>query len=138
MTVWQRSLWLCAVFGLGACAATMPPARTYRYADLVRRPEVGKHAFDQPLVLEFQAGDRLPVHMDFADGNFALEPAAFELALVAQRHCFVRIDQHGIHASTDGRGFYDKPAEPGSFFLGFQHRPTGPSLEVRIRTPRRR
>ena len=120
-----------------ACAAHSAPARTFRYADLVQHPERGRHAFDQPLILAFEPGDRLPIVLDFEDESFELDPESPALALVAKQHCYVRIDDRGMRASTDPNKFDETPQEPGSFFFGFSHRDTGPSLQLRVRTPKK-
>ena len=120
-----------------ACGAHAPPPRTFRYAELVQHPESGRHIFEQPIILAFEPGDRLPIHLHFDDALFALDPAQPALAFVAKARCYVRIDQGGIHTSPTPDGFDHKPQAPGSFFFGFAHHDTGPSLEVSVRTPRR-
>jgi hypothetical protein len=120
-----------------ACAAHAPPARTYRYADLIQDPASGRHAFDQPLILQFEPGDRLPIELGFDDESFALDPAQPALALIAKERCYVRIDGEGVRASRDPNKFDEKPKAPGSFFFGFSHQSTGPSLKVQVRTPRK-
>ena len=127
-----------AVTLAAGCGAHGPAPRSYLYADLVRTPESGRHIFEQPIVLEFAPGDRLPVELGFADALFALEPTSPALALVAKERCFVRIDERGIRTSRDRKSFDQKPAAPGSFFLGFAHSDTGPALKVRVQTPKRR
>jgi hypothetical protein len=123
---------------LAGCGAHVPAPHSYRYADLVREPATGRHIFEQPIILEFQPGDRLPIELGFQDAAFALEPSAPQLSLVAKERCFVRIDERGIRTSRDRTRFDEKPAAPGSFFFGFAHRTTGPSLSVQVKTPRRK
>lgn len=120
-----------------ACGAHAPPPHTYRYADLVAHPESGRHMFEQPIIVAFEPGDHLPVHLHFDGDLFALEPAQPELAFIAKERCYVRVDQSGIRASSTPDGFDRKPRAPGSFFLGFAHHDTGPSVEVNVRTPKR-
>jgi len=120
-----------------ACGAHAPPPHTFRYAELVQHPESGRHIFEQPIILAFEPGDRLPIHLDFDGELFALEPAHPELAFIAKERCYVRIDSSGIHASATPDGFDQKPRAPGSFFLGFAHHDTGPSVEIKVRTPQR-
>jgi hypothetical protein len=128
---------LTVTLGSG-CGAHGPAPRAYRYADLVRAPETGRHAFEHPIILEFAPGDRLPIELGFRDTSFALEPAAPSLALVAKERCFVRIDEHGIRTSRDRSRFDQKPEAAGTFFLGFAQRVSGPTLRVQVQTPRRR
>jgi|SRR4051794_22217498 hypothetical protein len=125
-----------ALFG-AACAGHTPAPRSFRYADLVREPETGRHIFEQPIILEFVPGDRLRIELAFKDELFALDPTAPDLALVAKEHCFIRIDERGIRTSRDANHFDEKPKAPGSFFFGFAHRPTGPAIRVQVQTPRR-
>jgi hypothetical protein len=120
-----------------ACGAHAPAPHSFRYAELVREPETGRHIFDHPIILEFVPGDRLPIELGFKDALFALDPTSPSLALVAKEHCYVRIDEHGIRTSRDLDKFDQKPAAPGSFFFGFAHRDTGPRLSVQVQTPRR-
>lgn len=120
-----------------ACGAHAPPPRMVRYADLVQRPESGRHIFEQPIILAFERGDRLPIHLSFDDALFTLDPAQPALAFIAKERCYVRIDGSGIRTSPTPDGFDTTPRAPGSFFFGFSHRPTGPSVEARVRTPRR-
>jgi hypothetical protein len=123
---------------LAACGAHAASARTYRFAELVKDPETGRHIFEQPAILEFQPGDRLPVQLVFSDEHFALDPDPPNLTLVAKAHCFVRIEQGGIRVSRDPRNFDEKPATPGTFFVGFTHdKRSGPTFSVQVRTPRR-
>src|SRR5262245_30925123 len=126
-----------ALFGSG-CAAHAPPARLYRYAELVRAPESARHIFEQPTILEFLPGDRLPIELAFRAESFALEPAAPPLALIAKEHCYVRIDGRGLRVSSDLAHFDWKPVAPGSFFIGFTAHADGPRLIVKVATPRRR
>jgi hypothetical protein len=133
-----NSILAVAVMLTAACGAQAVPARTLSYAELVKNPASGRHAFDGgPLILAFEPGDRLPIDLGFDDESFALDPASPPLALVAKERCYVRIDEHGVRSSRDPARFDEKPKAPGSFMLGFSHRDTGPSLQVRVRTPRK-
>jgi hypothetical protein len=136
LTVDSRCL-LVALALTAGCGAHAPTPHAYRYAELVRNPETGRHIFEQPIILEFQPGDRLPIELGFQDAAFALEPSVPQLSLIAKERCFVRIDGRGIRTSRDRAGFDEKPAAPGSFFFGFAHRATGPALSVQVKTPRR-
>jgi hypothetical protein len=130
----------CAVSAVvsAACGAHSPAPRSFRYADLVREPATGQQIFEQPIILEFVPGDRLPIELGFDDSSFALDPAAPPLALVAKEHCFVRIDERGIRTSRNPNDFDREPKTPGSFFFGFSHRKdVGPAFKVQVRTPLR-
>jgi hypothetical protein len=126
--------WSLFALGLCACASSPAPLRV-SYAELLH-PTPRKY-FAQPLVIEFNAGDRLPVELGFAGQLFALSPAQPALELVAQRHCFVRVDGSGFRTSLDGRDFDAPPEQPGKFFAGLsitaEH---GTKLVVKVETPR--
>jgi hypothetical protein len=90
-----------------------------------------------PLIVEFQAGDHLPIHMELSSEDFALEPSTPALELVARRHCFVRFDDHGIRTSSDGQSF-DEPKQPGSFRIGLNASPgVPPRFDVIVHAARR-
>jgi hypothetical protein len=126
--------WLLCVVLCG-CASSPAPLRV-SYGELAH-PSAGNH-FDRPLVIEFNAGDRLPVELGFAGQFFALSPARPALELVAKRHCFVRVDGSGFRAGFDGKDFDLRPEQPGKFFAGLsitaEH---GAKLVVKVETPRR-
>lgn len=125
---------LCAL-SLAGCASGPEPLRV-RYADLDAGALRG-FTGEAPLVVEFQPGDRLPVALSFTAPNFALDPAAPALTLVARTHCFVRFDSSGIAASDDGVHF-DRPRVPGSFRIAFATQRGKPThLDVVIVAPRR-
>jgi hypothetical protein len=129
-----RSFALIALLGLQACAHTPDPMR-------LALTQIGKGGLagwtgKEPLIIEFQAGDRLPVHLELGSEDFSLEPNAPALELVAARHCFVRFDEHGVRSSPDGVKF-DDPKEPGSFRIGLNAtREQPPRLDVILRAPR--
>jgi hypothetical protein len=108
-----------------------------RYADIgagALRAFTGR----EPLVVEFQRGDRLPVNLSFKGDDFELQPTSPPLELVAKRHCFVRFDGDGIHTSLDGQHFDGKPRVPGSFHIGFNaQRGRATRLDVAIVAPQR-
>jgi hypothetical protein len=118
------------------CAASPPPFQA-RYAD-VGRGALAQYRGDRPLVIEFQAGDRLPVDLRIESEDFELVPAQPALAFVAKRRVFVRFGSDGVHASSDGVHFDRKAREPGRFRLGFAATKTQPpQLEVEVVTPKR-
>jgi hypothetical protein len=119
---------------LVGCAGAAP-AQHLRFAD------VAAHGapvdWRRPIVLEFQPGDRLPVRFAFSDQVFELEPAAPPLALVAKRHCFVRIEAGRITSSLSGADFDEKPQAPGSFHVGLAITREGTWIDAAVATPRR-
>ncbi|MFZ5895200.1 MAG: hypothetical protein ACOY0T_29335 [Myxococcota bacterium] len=132
--MWQRCVLCLLVFG---CAST-PPAHHVRYADLGSGKLANPFDGRAPLVVEFQAGDRVPVNFVFSGEDFALVPERPALELVAKHRCFVRFWKDGIRASLNPNDFETKPRQPGSFRLGLAaQRGEQPKLDVVIVTPRR-
>ncbi len=125
------SLLLCLL--LGACASAAP-AQHVRFADAASAG--ARLDWTRPIVLEFQAGDRLPVHIAIADQLFELTPDAPQLHLVAKRHGFVRIDPGRVSASLTGDDFDLKPLAPGTFRFGLAVTRQGTWLELAMTTPR--
>src|SRR5450755_780394 len=99
------------------CAGTAVTPTPIRYADLGRSPPLDLRV---PFVVEFQAGDQLPVDFDFTGEDFALSPAHPPMTLIAKQHCFVRFSADGVRASLDPRNFEQKPKTPGSFRFGLK------------------
>jgi hypothetical protein len=121
---------LLATAGCAGTAATPTPIR---YADLGHSP----FDFRVPFVVEFQAGDQLPVDFDFKGEDFELTPAHPTMTLIAKQHCFVRFSGDGIRSSLDPHNF-DKPKTPGSFHFGLKVVRGEPAkLDVGIAAPRR-
>ena len=118
------------------CASSPEPFR-------VRYAEIGSGALKDftgaaPLVVEFEKGDRLPVHFSFTSGDFELDPKVPKFELVAKQHCFVRFDGDGIRVSQNGEHFDEKPRVPGSFQVGLGAQLGQPSrLNVIIVAPQR-
>jgi hypothetical protein len=118
------------------CAHAVAPKRV-RYADINSGALQG-YTGAEPLIIEFQPGDRLPVNFDFTGDDFELQPQHPPLELVAKRHGFVRIGTNGIRTSPDPDHFDIKPSQPGSFRVGFGAAPGKPAkLDVVIAAPRR-
>lgn len=121
---------------LGAGCAAAPPAQHLRYAD------IGKTGagidWRRPIVLEFQPGDQLPIHLTFTDQLFDLSPAAPAMAFVAKRHGFVRIEGARITSSLTGTDFDAKPLAPGQFHFGLAITRDGKWIDAGVTTPRRR
>lgn len=116
------------------CASEAPPLRV-RYADM-ERGAARAYTGEGPLIVEFQAGDRIPVEFHFTGDYFELTPLP-GVELVARAHCFVRFSRDGIRVSADGTTFDEKPRQPGRFGIGL-HAENGQrtKLEVSIVTPR--
>jgi hypothetical protein len=117
------------------CAQTPAPTTPIRYADLGQSKGFD---FRVPFVVEFQAGDRLPVDFEFKSDDFELEPARPAMTLVAKQHCYVRFAADGVRVSLDPQHFPDKGKTPGSFRFGLRvNRGEPAKLDVGIATPRR-
>ena len=118
------------------CAGAVAPT-PIRFADL-GSGHLKSLDFRVPFVVEFQAGDSLPVDFDFSSEDFELSPARPTMTLVAKQHCFVRFSAEGIRSSLDPRNFDQKPKTPGTFRFGLKVlRGEPPKLDVAIATPRR-
>jgi hypothetical protein len=114
------------------CASAVPPT-PIRYADLGHSP-IDLHV---PFVVEFQAGDQLPVDFDFTSQDFELSPARPPMTLIAKQHCYVRFSTDGVRSSLDPRDFDRKSKVPGSFRFGLKVLRGEPAkLDVGIATPR--
>jgi hypothetical protein len=107
----------------------------------VRFADFGKGALknydgSRPLIVEFQAGERVPVNLQVSGEGFELAPQHPALEIVVTEHCFVRVDSDGFRISRDGQHF-DKPRTPGGFRVGFWSRPGQPGkLDVIVAGPR--
>ena len=89
-------------------------------------------------MVEFQAGDRIPVDFEFTGEDFELSPAHPKLTLLAKQHCFVRFSAEGVRSSLEPGNFDHKPKTPGSFRFGLKVLRGQPAkLDVAIATPRR-
>jgi hypothetical protein len=123
------------LFATAGCAGTAATPTPIRYADLGHSPSFD---FRAPFVVEFQAGDQVPVDFDFTGEDFELSPAHPTMTLIAKQHCFVRFSADGVRASLDPRNFEQKPKTPGSFRFGLKVQRGEPAkLDVGIATPRR-
>ncbi|HEY4118519.1 MAG TPA: hypothetical protein VGM56_11725 [Byssovorax sp.] len=125
---------LALTIALCGCAAT-PPPRYVRAADL--GSSGAALASRQPLIIEFERGDVIPLHFTL-DGPFVrTADDAPVIPLRAVRHFFLRIDENGVKASPDGKDFDWSPSHPGSFRIGLgaSKQGKGPLAEVVIHTP---
>jgi hypothetical protein len=90
----------------------------------------------RPVIVEFAAGDRIPVELVVDGEVVATEPATATFALVAKRTFFLRIRGQELKTSFDGESFDAKAAAPGAFRIGLEKTTEkGPVLSVRIITP---
>ncbi|HKO48119.1 MAG TPA: hypothetical protein VJV79_10370 [Polyangiaceae bacterium] len=123
--------------GTAGCAQTPAATTPIRYADL-GSGRLKSLDLRVPFIVEFQAGDRLPVDFDFTSEDFELTPARPAMTLVAKQHCFVQFSADGIRSSLDPRHFPDKRKTPGSFRIGLHVERGQPAkLDVGIAAPRR-
>ena len=90
--------WLTTI----GCAHAPAPMHV-RYADIGKG---GMKGFTgaQPLIIEFQPGERVPVNLDISGDDFVLDPPHPQLELVVKQHYFVRIDRDGFRTSPAGAG----------------------------------
>ena len=132
-----RALYLATVaLGAFGCGHGPEPVRA-RFADL-KSGAISGYAAQSPLIVEFQAGDRLPVNLVFSAEDFEIDPPRPSLTFVAKQHCFVRFGGDGIHASLDPDHFQSKPRAPGNFRVGFNSTAGQPTtLDIVINGPRR-
>lgn len=125
------SLALCLL--LSACGAAAP-AQHLRFGDAASTG--ASIDWSRPVVLEFQAGDRLPVRISLADQLFELTPGAPQLQLVAKRRGFVRIEPGRVTSSLTGDDFDLTTLAPGTFRFGISVTRQGSWLELAMTTPR--
>jgi hypothetical protein len=120
-----------------AGCAQAPASPPVRYAD-IGSGRLKALDLRLPFVIEFQAGDRLPVDFEFSSEDFELEPARPAMTLVAKQHCYVRFGADGVRVSLDPTNFPDKGGKPGSFRFGLKAVRGEPAkLDVGIATPQR-
>lgn len=125
-------LFLALAVALPACAAT-PEPRFVRAADLGK---MGPLAPGQPLVIELQEGDVIPLRVTL-DGPFVKTPEEAPLIpLRVARRFFLRIDGDGMKSSADGKNFDWKAIKPGTFSVGVgATRAGGIEAHISIKTP---
>lgn len=88
------------------------------------------------VVIEVQAGDRIPVEL-IVDGEvISTDPGAATFMLKAKRAFFLRIAGTELKTSLDGKSFDAKPAAPGAFRIGLVKTTDKSALvSVHITTP---
>jgi hypothetical protein len=121
------------VLALGAfgCAARPEP----RFVKASELGTGGPLAPGQALVVEFQAGDTIPLRFAL-QGPFVESPKDLPpIPLRVVRHFFLRIDSDGLRSSVDGKTFDWHPVQPGSFQIGLGASKDGPEATISIRTP---
>ncbi|MEJ7734065.1 MAG: hypothetical protein WKG00_33335 [Polyangiaceae bacterium] len=116
---------------LSACAAS-PAARTVRAADM---GTLGPLAPGQPLVIQFEPGDTIALHVAVEGALLRTDPDAAPLRVQVLRRFFLRIDGDSMRTSLDGRSFDEAPATRGSFSVGFGATKRGTEGRISIRTP---
>lgn len=126
----QKCLLLALLLAVG-CASPMPAVH-------IKASDRGKAAQlqpGQPLVVEFEPGDAIPLRVAVNGSLVDLEPANPPLVLRAKRRFFLRIEGSSIKVSLDGVNFEPPRSKSGSFALGFGVDDGGPSASVGISTP---
>jgi len=116
---------------LSACAAS-PAPRTVRAAEIGK---LGPLAPGQPLVIQFEPGDTIPLHVAVEGALLRTDPDAAPVRVHVLRRFFLRIDGDGMRTSLDGRSFDEDPATRGAFSVGFGASPRGTEGRITIRTP---
>ncbi len=116
---------------LAGCAAS-PPARHVKLADL---GSLGAISPDQPLVVEIEAGDVIPLVFSLTGPLIESPKDAPPIPLRATRRFFLRIDKSGLKSSLDGEDFDKKPVVPGQFQFGLGITKEGAKANLSIRTP---
>jgi hypothetical protein len=111
-----------------------PPAQHIRFTDAARSGS--GIDWSRPIVLEFQRGDRLPVHVSLSDQLFDLAPTAPQLELVAKRAGFIRIEPGRLSSSLTGDDFDTRPLAPGTFNFGLSITREGTWVALAMATPR--
>ena len=116
---------------VAGCAA-QPPPRMVRMAEL---GTLGPLLPGQALILELEAGDTIPLRFTL-EGPLVKSPDGAPLIpLEVVRHFFLRIDEHGLKSSLDGKNFDWKSTAPGQFQVGVGVTKEGPMANITIRTP---
>jgi len=90
----------------------------------------------QGLIIEFKAGDRIPVSIQVDGEIIETTPNPSTVWLTAKRDFSVRMLGSELKTSLDGVHFDEKPAVPGRFQLGLEAtREAGERVVVHITTP---
>jgi len=129
-----RILVLAAVAGcLASCATSSVTPLRVRASGPTPWPPLRE---GQPLIIDFKAGERIPVSIQVDGDVVETTPNPSQVWLTAKRDFAVRIRGAEIKTSLDGQHFDEKPAVPGHFQFGVQAtRETGAQVVVHITTP---
>lgn len=115
---------------LAACGAGPEPLRA-RAADpsalAAARP-------GQPLIIEFQEGDVIPLRVTVGGPLAASDPEAPPVVVRARQRFFLRIDGDRMAVSLDGEHF-GKSEVPGKLSFGLGVDPKGPHADLALTTP---
>jgi hypothetical protein len=118
--------------GLGCAPAGMAPLRVAA-GDVAAWPPL---APGQPLIVDFKAGQRIPVRIQVDGEIIETTPSPSIIWLTAKRDFSVRVRGSEIKTSLDGVHFDEKPAVPGSFQFGLHAtRQDGVQVVVNVTTP---
>jgi hypothetical protein len=131
----MKTRMLCLCLMIGMTAAACAPAEEAHYARLRDLPSLSGWKPGEPLVLEVDKGDTLPLRFSLDGPLFQSAKDAPPIVLEATRHFYVRIDHNGLRSSLDGKDFGASPAKPGQFQIGFGVSPKGAEASIAIRTP---
>jgi hypothetical protein len=132
---WKLAVFSCAVALACATGCAQPALSPVRLRAGDWRPSAALAA-GQAVVLDFKAGDRIPVSIQVDGEIIETTPSPSAIWLTAKRDFSVRIRGSEIKTSLDGIHFDDKPAAPGSFQLGLGPTPEGgPKLSLHVTTP---
>ena len=123
----------CSALALAGCASTaLAPVRVRAFSGTSWPPL----APGQALIVDFKAGDRIPVNVHVDGEIVETEPLQSVFYLRAKRDFSVRIRGAEIKTSLDGRDFEAKPSVPGRFQLGLVATRDGePMVIVNVTTP---
>jgi hypothetical protein len=89
---------------------------------------------DQPLIVEFDEGDVVPLTLLIEGELFETKPPPPPITIVAKRHFFVKIDKSGVKSSVDGE-HWNASRKKGSFAFGLGFTKEGTQANARIVTP---
>ncbi len=131
----MKTFALVLLLTLAACASTGPAPYHVRARDLGTHPPQGLAA-GTPIIVEFEAGDVLPVDLTI-DGDLVGLVETPKVAVVAKRRFFLRIDKDGMRTSSDGKNFDEKVVRPGSFRIGLSVTSAGVRGQIMLTTPQK-